>query len=406
MEEADVDFRLGDEPGVPRIPDMVRRPHAPLTLADPGRLVVPALLAGWAIAASWGTPASGWKLVATMVVVTALAYGRRWPLPALAAAFLGLVAVVAFPMPTPEDAFLGMLVYACYLVGRHASMRMQPWAGAGVLLLLSLNVIGAEPVAAADVVFPVLLTAGPWLLGLSVQVAERRERSAIRYALALEGTRGDDVRRATLEERLRIAQELHDVVTHAMSGISLQAQVARRTAESGHTVSVASLRSIEHAAQQAMSDLRRLLGVLRPTSDAAATRPREGLEQIDALVGSARGVGQDVRLTVLGQPRTLPPALSVAAFRILQEALTNARRHGSPGPVRIDLEWEQELLTLRVENPTAIKESPREPGHGLAGIDERVRMFGGHSEVVEDPRRRTWTLRVDLPAPHPMRSGT
>lgn len=398
------DLHPGNEPATPTLPDMVHRSPASVVPSDPGRLVVPALLAGWATAASWGTPAMGWKLVATTVVVTVLAYGKRWPLASLVTAFLGLLVVVALPVPTPEDAFLGMLVYACYLTGRHASMRAQPWAGAGVLLLLSLNVLGPDHVSPADVVFPVLLTAAPWLLGLAVQLARDREQSAIRYARALEGSYGDGVRRATVEERLRIAQELHDVVTHAISGISLQAQVARRAAESGRVVGAAELRSIEHTARQAMGDLRRLLGVLGP-SDPVDRYPREGLDQVDALVDSARAMGQDVRLTVHGQPRVVPPALSIAAYRIVQEGLTNARRHGSPGPVHIEIGWEADRLSLCVKNAMHVGASAVEPGHGLAGIEERARMFGGHAEALPDPLARAWTLRVDLPAPAPMRSG-
>jgi signal transduction histidine kinase len=367
------------------------------------RLVIPALLAGWAGSVSWDSPHAATKLVLTVVVTAALLWGPRWPLMSLVATFAGLFAVASLPLPTPEDAFLGMVVYASFLVGRHASLARQPWAATGVLLLLSVNVL--EPggdVAAADVVFPVLFTAAPWLLGLSVQVAHRRELAALRFAGTIEQTRGEDVRRATAEERLRIAQELHDVVAHAISGISLQAQVARRATEAGHAVGAQELRSIERTAQQAMADLRRLLGVLRPLDGRAITAPAEGLEQVGSLVAEARRIGQQVQLDVRGEPRELPPALAVAAYRIVQEALTNARRHGTPGMVRLSLVWSEESVTLRVQNPTASSGPKRtRGGHGLEGIEERARMFGGQTNVTEDPERKQWSLEVLLPTPRP-----
>jgi signal transduction histidine kinase len=363
--------------------------------AQAGRYVLPGLLTLWAASATWGS--EDWAAKSLLAAGVAVVLTRRWPLTGLAAAFAGLYVGGALPPPVPEDAQLAMLVLACYLVGRHASLRRQPWAAAGVLLLMSTNVL--EPgrdVAPADVVFPVLLTAGPWVLGLSVQLAGRREQAAVQMATRLDETREEDLRRATSEERLRIAQEFHDVVAHDISALSLQAQLARRRAEAGHDVEAAQLREIEHTAQQAMTDLRRLLGFLRPDAPGAALEPAETVEHVQTLVDRARGLGQRVELEVVGTPRGLPPALSMAAYRIVQEAVTNARRHGAGGTTRVEMDWSGSSLGLRIRNPAGTGHVDA-AGHGLTGIRERARLFGGHTEIGSDDGH--WLVAVELPTP-------
>jgi signal transduction histidine kinase len=306
----------------------------------------------------------------------------------------------AGPIGLSEDPFLAMLVWASYQVGRHAGLHQQPWAASGVLLLLSLNI--TEPgrdAGPGDVVFPVLLTAGPWLLGLSVQLALRRERQAVEHAHQLLSRREDELERATAEERLRIAQELHDALAHSISAISLQAQVARRAVDAGGTADVDVLRTIERTAQQAMSDTRRLLGVLRVEKGEAVVRPAPDMGDFDTLLDECRRLGQRLQvITTGGEARPLSPAMSAAAFRILQESLTNARRHGGEGTTQVTLDWEAHQLTFEVRNPaTRSCEVGRGPGHGITGIVERARAFGGRTQVGLDGS--AWVVRVQLPLP-------
>lgn len=366
-----------------------------------GRYAVPVLIVGWALGASWETEAAAAKATVAVAVGLLLSHGRQWPVVALAGAFAGLFVVGSLPVPVPEDAMLLAVVHGSFLTGRHALLRHQPWAAAGVLLLLSANLV--EPgrdTTAADAVFPVLLTAAPWLLGLTVQLAAGREQAAVLRAGELDDTRQQEVRRATTEERLRIAQELHDVVAHEISGLSLQTQVLRRRAEAGGEVGAGDLGDLERTARAAMTDLRGLLGVLRPLAESPPLDPADGLEDLPALVARANDLGHRVRLSETGAPRPLPPVVSAAAYRIVQESLTNARRHGLPGTTSVEVDWRDSELRLLVRNP-ASPDPATGSGHGLPGIRERARLLGG--EAVAGHAHGEWRVAVTLPTPVPVR---
>jgi signal transduction histidine kinase len=365
-----------------------------------GRYVLPTLLTVWAAAAVWGS--EDWPAKVLVAGAVALVLTRPWPVIGLLAGIVGLYVGSALTPPSAEDAQLAMLVLACFQIGRDAPLRRQPWAGAVVLLLLSTNLLEPErDVQAADVVFPVLLTAGPWLLGLAVQLARRREQDAVRLAGDLADSRDEELRRATTEERLRIARELHDVVAHAISGLSLQAQLARRRAEAGKAVDVAQMRDIEQGAQQAMQDLRRLVGLLRPEDEEEPLQP-ESLDDLTTLVARELRLGQRVDIHTSGQPRQLPPALSAAAYRIVQETLTNARRHGSGGTT-VELDWRDASLGIGVHNRVT-DGSDIVAGHGLTGIGERARLFGGHADAGRHGDE--WWVTVELPTPQPVAGPT
>ncbi len=382
-----------------------------MVVSEPGRWRGAVEIARWvalALLALWMAAVSGGAthpLTATMIglgVVACLALGRRWPIVALAAAFAGTFGVVEVAgFPGPDDPYIAAVLWASFGVGRYAAVQRQPWAAAGALFLLSSNLVGPDDdVAVADVVFPVLFTAVPWLLGLVVRVTHARAEAAVAYAGDVAAARDSDLEEATREERLRIAQELHDVVAHGISALSLQAQLSRRRAESGQHVGVAELRQIELTAQDAMADLRRLLAVLQPSA-AAEMHPQDGVEGLPALVERCRRAGQDVGLDVIGDPRRLPPALSLAAFRIVQEALTNARRHGLPGRCDVVLRWHMGSIDLAVRNPTAPPAGALREGHGIVGMRERARLFGGqfHAGLEQSRDGESWVVRSTLPAP-------
>jgi signal transduction histidine kinase len=317
-------------------------------------------------------------------------------------AYAGAVGAVELAgFPGPDDPYLAAIVWASFGVGRYASVQRQPWAAAGALFLLSSNLLlPGDQLTVSDVVFPVLFTAGPWVLGLVVRLNHTRAEAATAYAGTVEAARNADLLQATQEERLRIAQELHDVVAHGISALSLQAQVCRRRAESGQQVGVVALRQIETTAQDAMADLRRLLGVLRPT-DAVELEPQDAIDGLPALVERCRQAGQDVQLTEIGKTPHLPPALSLAAFRIVQEALTNARRHGLPARCEVLLDWSDDSLDLAVSNRVADTTEPTGEGHGLVGMRERARLFEGsfHAGMERAGDGDRWVVRATLPTP-------
>jgi signal transduction histidine kinase len=362
------------------------------TSTDAALALTAVLVAVWAVAGA----EADWRLRVALLALplaVALTLARRWPIPAVGLSLAGVI-LLDGAGDDPQSAFLLALIVSCFMAGRFAPLTHLPWVGAGVLLILSGTLLDSEAGGVADAVFPVLFTAGPCLLGLAIQLGTRRELVVRDRARLLDAMRSEEVRRASAEERLRIARDLHDLVAHDISAVSLQAQVARRGVQAGHPVDAETLRRIEQTAQRAMHDARRLLGLLHEYDDLGAA-PSPGLEDLDELVQHARAVGQQVEVEQSGQPRILPPALSQAAYRIVQESLTNARRHGT-GRTRLCVGWGQAGVDLTVVNRVR-PGTASAPGHGLAGITHRAEMFGGTAVVGE--RDGEWEVRVHLPVP-------
>lgn len=227
--------------------------------------------------------------------------------------------------------------------------------------------------------------------GLSVE--ERAER--------LERERDAEAQRAVLEERTRIARDLHDVVAHGMSVMVVQAGAARRTLAHDDTDrATEALRNIEATGRGALEEMRRLVGVLRASatddgdgSDGSADGagpprlPQPGIGDLDDLVTHCREAGLDVTLRVEGDRRELPSGLELVVYRIAQEALTNTIRHAGPARAEVRLGYGSDHLELGVtDDGRGAATSPRaEPGHGLAGMRERVALYGG--TITVGPQR-------------------
>ncbi|MDX6356161.1 MAG: hypothetical protein QOF98_3064, partial [Streptomyces sp.] len=179
-------------------------------------------------------------------------------------------------------------------------------------------------------------------------------------------------------ERARIARELHDIVAHHISSLSVQAETARLTTPGLPPEGAAKLLAIGETARQALTEMRRLLGVLRDDAHEPSTRrPQPGLDQLLALVDRARDTaGTVVRLTVSGRIRAVDPGTELAAYRIVQEALTNARRHAPGAAVDIELHYGQDTLRISVRD-SGTGAAPGPTGHGLLGMRERAAMAGG-----------------------------
>jgi signal transduction histidine kinase len=183
---------------------------------------------------------------------------------------------------------------------------------------------------------------------------------------------------AAMGERARIARDLHDVVAHHVSAIAVQAESARLTTEDLPDEGRAHFQAIGQTARDALTEMRRLLGVLREDASAGAARdPQPSLVRLNELVETARAAGTPVRLTLAGTVVTLPPGVDLCAYRILQEALTNVRRHAPGAAVEVLLEYTPDALRLRVSDDGPGAVSPDLDGHGLLGMRERAIMVGG-----------------------------
>lgn len=301
--------------------------------------------------------------------------------------------------PGPDDPYLLALVWASYSAGRHAPPRSQPWPAFMVLLFVALTSPGAQ--APGDIVFPFMFAGVPWLAGLALQLATNRAQRAESKADDLASQMLTVAGRAEVDERLRIARELHDVMGHTLTGLSLQAQALRRRVAAGKPLAEADVRTIETTTNELLTDVRRLVGLLHSDSD-DERRPLPGIGDLETLVGQSVRHGQQVELIVRGEPRPLPPALSSSLFRICQEALSNAGRHGGGGTVWVEVTWASDSVLLEVRNDLRVAvpddASLAWPGgHGLPGMRERAELHGGRFRVTQD--ERTWKIDVVMPTP-------
>jgi signal transduction histidine kinase len=199
-------------------------------------------------------------------------------------------------------------------------------------------------------------------------------------------------------ERVRIARELHDVVAHSVSVMVVQAGAARSVLDRDPAASVRALGAVEATGREALTEMRRLLGILRPDGEDADHSPQPSLDRLGALIARSRDAGLDVELRVEGRAGPLAPGVDLTAFRLVQEALTNALKHGGRGPARVVLRWSADLLEVEVANRIAADPAAHGlagGGHGLVGMRERVALCGG--ELRAGPIGRGFVVRARLP---------
>jgi signal transduction histidine kinase len=212
-------------------------------------------------------------------------------------------------------------------------------------------------------------------------IARRARREALVHRAARQAIAGTLLEHTARGERARIARELHDVVAHHISMIAVQAETARLTTAGMPAAGAQRLSEIGDTARAGLTEMRRLLGVLREDAqtDAAERRPQPGLQQLNDLLDDARDTsGAVTRLIVSGPPVTLGPGVELAAYRIIQEALTNARRHAPGAAVDVELHYTDDALRLRIrDNGPGPPIAAPAGGHGLPGMRERAAAGGG-----------------------------
>jgi len=308
------------------------------------------------------------------LVPLALALARRWP--ALAAASSTLLVVVVLRTenaPLTVASFCITLFLLAQLVIRRDLLLAAP-------LLLPFFVIGVERVQSAHnalgSVAPLLFSVAAVTVGESL----RRRRQAVAALDATEEAMAESARAQTvMEERARIARELHDIVAHHLSVIAVESEAARLTSPGLSAEAGGRFEAIASTAREALTETRRLLGVLREDAEGGAERaPQPGLGELDDLLGRARATGTHVRVVREGRVAPLPRSVDLAAYRIVQEALTNARRHAPGADVDVELSYLERALHVRVRDygPGVLDGEPV-AGHGLMGMRERAALAGG-----------------------------
>lgn len=322
----------------------------------------------------------------SLPVTIAIAWRRRAPLAVLAltAGFWLLLALVLVP-PSGDGALtvaVGVLV-AVYTVGAYTS-GWQAIAGVLGTLAVVLGAVAADP-EQTDLngyLFFLAVVGGPWLAGRAIRHRRLSERHLEARALAAEREREQRARAAVAEERVRIARELHDVVAHAISVIVVQARGGRRSLASEPAEAREAFDSIEATGREALAEMRRLLGLLREGDEELALAPQPGLRYLDALLAQIREAGLPVELSVEGEPASLPPGVDLCAYRIVQEALTNALKHAGPATARVVVRYEGDALEVQVIDTGGHRPAGGNGvGHGLLGMRERAALFGGQLEA-------------------------
>jgi signal transduction histidine kinase len=227
----------------------------------------------------------------------------------------------------------------------------------------------------------------PWALGWTLRRRARTAQAHRALAEQLDAERDLRARAAADDERARVARELHDVVAHCVSVMVIQAGGARLVMDAEPARAEESLRIVERAGREALAEMRRLLGVMDPGKDPAPLAPSPGIADVADLVTRTCDSGFPARLDVRGDPVPLTPALDLCAYRIVQEALTNAIKHAGPASVRVIVRWSAAALDVVVEDdgsgPPA--GAGAAGGHGLAGMRERAALHGGRLDVGAGP---------------------
>jgi signal transduction histidine kinase len=320
---------------------------------------------------SFAAPASVW------VVATALSFvdGR---LVVFSAGVLIAGLAASFFLGNLRDAALSRVGLMVVLAGAAAVVYNAPSDGPG------------------NYIFLPAMFAMPWFAGVALQQRAARAEAAEQRAARLTKDREEATQAAIAEERARIARELHDVLGHSVSVMTIQASAVRRVLTPDQKKERDALQAVEQTGREALAEMRRLVGVLRLTEDGLDLEPQPGLGQVAKLVTQAQELGLAVELRVEGEPIPLPAGVELTAYRLVQEGLTNARKHSEARHTEVRLRYEAHALEVEVCDDGKGAAAVDEGGHGLVGMRERVSIYGGEFEA--GPRAEGgYRLRARLP---------
>ncbi|MFH8801010.1 sensor histidine kinase [Streptomyces sp. NPDC017936] len=353
----------------------------------------------------------GLALMVTLAAVAsgALALRRRCPLAVLCV-------VTAATLATPQSVL--RLTFYAFVIAVYSAAVYSPYRAATLAALpVSVVLVGASGNSVTPIVpnqYIALLILIPMAVAaVGLRTWKLRTDEGRTRLLALEREQAEALRRAVEHERARIARELHDVVTHNVSVMIIQAGAARKIMTASPEEADEALLAVEAGGRAAMTELRHVMGLLTmadededegtggcadPAGPAAELTPQPGLDQLETLVGRVRDTGLPVDLTVTGPPRPLPPGLELAAYRVVQEALTNTVKHASGATAAVTVAYGPERLRVEVTDtgghPGA--DAPTGNGRGLIGLRERLAVHGG---TLSTGRRLTGGYRVEALIP-------
>ena len=348
-----------------------------------------------------GTPVAGprWLGLSWAVVqFVPLLWRRRFP---LLVCCVSMAAMAAFSLATWESP-MGVEIMAALAMTGYSASAYAPRPRALLALVPLLLGYVAYTVGNADVraggaenywaaAFFAAGTAAAWLVGLAVH-AYREDK----VAAALVEARQREVVAAVTAERGRIARELHDVVSHQLSVVVVQAAGARAQQEAGGDAGSGTLEKIETSGREALVEMRRLLDVLRSEDEPGDLHPSPGVTDLPELVAGVRRAGLPVELDLSDEIRDVPPVVGLAAFRVVQEALTNTLKHAGASQARVSLRRENGAVALEVVDDGTRRPDPALGGYGLVGMQERISLLGGDFRAGPEGKQG-FAVRATLP---------
>jgi signal transduction histidine kinase len=349
-----------------------------------------------------------WQTVPTALVTTvALAGRRRWPRASALICAAGVAVRAAIGLNMQGMALLTAVVFASYTVGRHVALRRAAVV-IGLMVAIVWSVLWrVRDGGLYDWVFALMWIGGPGVAGASLRFQVERAAALAARATRAELDRDLHVQTALRRERVRIARELHDTVTHAVSVMVLHAGAVRSRLVDGTDAEQQALAETEATGRRAIAELRQLLELLRADDaaadpdDGAASRtevaPSANLAALPQLVKQSRTLGLAVDLRVIGSVEGLDPMLESSAYRIVQEALTNIRRHGQTTHALVCVDVAPDSLRTQViDHGVGADLAASNGGLGLIGMRERIAVFGGRMTITSRPGQG-FTLDASLP---------
>lgn len=309
---------------------------------------------------------------------------RRWPVAVLACALVGFgLAGQASGLASILGGLTATVSVGLY--SRRQNLAAVAVVGAALFLSLEFGQGSTTTLPIPGVVLPFLLLGAAYLAGREIGSRRKELREQRERAVRLEQEHQTAVKGAADAERRHIARELHDVVAHSVSVMVVQAGAARKVLGDNPDAARESLLNVETVGHEAMDELRRLLGVLGENGSQAPTTPQPGLADLETLAERVRDAGLPVEIRTEGTPRDLPAGVDIAAYRLVQEALTNALKYAGGAPATVAIRYAPEAVDLEVLDEGVVASPSEGIGRGLIGMRERVALFGGTIEAGKRP---------------------
>lgn len=335
-----------------------------------------------------------------VLLAVPIAVRRSRPLMAVCLMSLSIALQAALYERVYTLAGLIPMLIAAYSVSTHGRSRAARVGGLAAAVVAGTTINATVPAMrnATGFVFDLIVLGLAWSVGWLVRTRSERATRLVELARQLEHERDERAREAVLAEQARIARELHDVIAHAVSVMVIQAGAAEQVL--GNDASMrSSLASIRQAGGEALAELRRLVGILRDHDEQLSLAPQPGIADLAALAAQASAAGLAAELRIDGDARPLPPGLELTAYRIVQEALTNIRKHAATSTARICISFSPNTLSISIVNENAASlPSSGNGGHGLIGMRERASLYGG--TLTAGPRPGGgFAVEAELPLP-------